>query len=27
MEYEVTGACIEIHKNLGPEWLESVYHR
>ncbi|RWU09837.1 GxxExxY protein [Pedobacter chitinilyticus] len=27
LEYEVTGACIEIHKNLGPGLLESVYHR
>lgn len=27
LEYEVTGACIEIHKALGPGLLESVYHR
>lgn len=27
LEYEVTGACIEIHKYLGPGLLESIYHR
>lgn len=27
LEYEITGACIEIHKSLGPGLLESVYHR
>ncbi len=27
LEYEVTGTCIEIHKNLGPGLLENVYHR
>lgn len=27
LEYEVTGACIEIHKALGPGLLESIYHR
>ncbi len=27
LEYELTGACIEIHKSLGPGLLESVYHR
>lgn len=27
LEYEVTGACIEIHQMLGPGLLESVYHR
>ena len=27
LEYEVTGACIEVHKSIGPGLLESVYHR
>jgi GxxExxY protein len=27
LEYEVTGACIEVHKSLGPGLLECVYHR
>ncbi len=27
LEYEITGACIDIHKSLGPGLLESVYHR
>ncbi|MNK04734.1 hypothetical protein D3C87_226070 [compost metagenome] len=27
LEYEITGACIDIHKNLGPGLLESVYDR
>lgn len=26
LEYLVTGACIEVHKILGPGLLESVYH-
>ncbi len=27
LEYIVTGACIEVHKALGPGLLESVYHK
>jgi GxxExxY protein len=27
LEYKVTGACIEVHKTLGPGLLESVYHK
>ena len=27
LEYRVTGACIEVHKRLGPGLLESVYHQ
>lgn len=27
LEYEVTGACIEVHKALGPGLLESTYKR
>lgn len=27
LEYKVTGACIEVHKLLGPGLLESVYHK
>ena len=27
LEYNVTGACIEVHKILGPGLLESVYVR
>jgi len=27
LEYEVTGACIEVHKALGPGLLESIYHK
>lgn len=27
LEYQVTGACIEVHKRLGPGLLESVYHQ
>ena len=26
-EYKVTGACIEVHKALGPGLLESIYHK
>lgn len=27
LEYKVTGACIEVHKILGPGLLESVYQK
>ncbi|WP_316829790.1 GxxExxY protein [Pedobacter aquatilis] len=27
LEYKVTGACIEVHKLLGPGLLESIYHK
>lgn len=27
LTYKITGACIEVHKILGPGLLESVYHR
>lgn len=27
LEYQVTGACIEVHKALGPGLLESVYQQ
>jgi GxxExxY protein len=27
LEYTITGACIEVHKALGPGLLESVYHK
>ena len=27
LEYQVTGACIEVHKQLGPGLLERVYHQ
>lgn len=27
LEYKVTGACIEVHKYLGPGLLESIYHK
>ncbi|WP_233509356.1 GxxExxY protein [Pedobacter chinensis] len=27
LEYKVTGACIEVHKMLGPGLLESVYQK
>ncbi|MES2653517.1 MAG: GxxExxY protein [Bacteroidota bacterium] len=27
LEYKVTGACIEVHKNLGQGLLESLYHK
>jgi hypothetical protein len=25
--YQVNGAAIEVHKNIGPDLLESVYHQ
>ena len=25
--YQVNGAAIEVHKNIGPGLLESVYHQ
>lgn len=25
--YRVNGAAIEVHKNLGPGLLESIYHK
>jgi GxxExxY protein len=25
--YRVNGAAIEVHKHLGPELLESIYHK
>lgn len=27
LTYKVNGACIEVHKILGPGLLESVYHK
>jgi len=27
LEYRITGACIEVHKSLGPGLLESIYHK
>lgn len=27
LEYQISGACIEVHKHLGPGLLESVYHK
>ena len=27
LEYQITGACIEVHKHLGPGLLESVYQQ
>ena len=27
LEYQITGACIEVHKHLGPGLLESVYQK
>jgi GxxExxY protein len=27
LEYQVTAACIDVHKSLGPGLLESVYRR
>ena len=27
LEYQVTGACIEVHKILGSGLLESIYHQ
>lgn len=25
--YQITGACIEVHKILGPGLLGSIYHK
>ena len=25
--YQVNGAAIEVHRNLGPGLLESIYHK
>ena len=27
LEYQITGACIDVHKHLGPGLLESVYQK
>ncbi len=27
LTYQINGACINVHKHLGPELLESVYHK
>lgn len=27
LSYKINGACIEVHKILGPGLLESVYHK
>jgi GxxExxY protein len=27
LTFKINGACIEVHKNLGPGLLESVYHK
>lgn len=27
LTYKITGACIEVHKILGPGLLENVYHQ
>ncbi len=27
LEYAVTGACIEVHKAIGPGLLERIYHK
>jgi len=27
LEYQITGACIDVHKDLGPGLLESVYQK
>ncbi|MES2447733.1 MAG: GxxExxY protein [Bacteroidota bacterium] len=27
LEYQITGACIEVHKILGPGLFESIYHK
>ncbi|MDP9954660.1 GxxExxY protein [Epilithonimonas hungarica] len=27
LTYKILGACIEVHKNLGSDLLESVYHK
>jgi GxxExxY protein len=27
LEYKIIGACIEVHKALGPGLLESIYHK
>ncbi len=27
LTYQINGACIEVHKNIGPGLLEKVYHK
>ena len=27
LTYKINGACIEVHKILGPGLLESIYHK